>query len=174
MAKIDLDRPSNIASGSRAGLAAQRVSSVTRVAAFRILSHRMGQLSCVFVGGALGTAAREAISLAYPAADGVPYAIGLINIGGAMLLGLVTGLLTGRDRHRHQGARLLFGTGLCGGFTTYSTFATQVAELAGRGSAGIGIGYGLVTAILGVVAAWIGLLIGGANLVRPAAARATR
>lgn len=134
-----------------------------RRAGYRLLGRRTGLIAAVFLGGVIGTAAREAIGLAFPSAGGVPYATAVINIGGALVLGLLTGALTGRVRRRHQGLRLLFGTGMCGGFTTYSTLATQTETLVGAGAVGGALGYALGTLLIGAAAAWLGLVIGGAG-----------
>lgn len=126
-----------------------------------MLGYRTGMLVAVFLGGVIGTVAREAISLVFPS-SGVPWATAAINVSGALILGLLTGALIGRMRRRHHGLRLLFGTGLCGGFTTYSTFVGQTAVLLRDGSTGSSLGYALGTLVLGAAAAWAGLVAGGA------------
>ena len=138
-----------------------RVTAPLRRVGYRMLGHRAGLLGAVFIGGALGTATREAVGLAFPTV-GIPWATGAINVVGALILGLLAGALTGRVRRRHQGLRLLLGTGLCGGFTTYSTFAAQTATLLRDGSAGSAFGYALGTLVFGAAAAWLGLAAGGA------------
>ena len=52
----------------------------------------------------------------------LPWGTMLVNVVGAFLLGLVTGL--GLDAE----AVALFGTGFCGALTTYSAFAVQAYE----------------------------------------------
>lgn len=80
-----------------------------------------------------------------------------INIVGALTLGVVVGVLASR----HPAARAFFGTGLLGGFTTFSLFAAQTANNASGGGVGIGGGV-LAFAIMaaGVLAAGAGLRIG--------------
>lgn len=147
--------------GSRSHAVPVGTPSAIRRVAYRFVDHRVGALACVFAGGAVGTAARETIGLAWPTI-GVPYATGAINVLGALVLGLLTGMLTGRVRHRHRGLRLLLGTGFCGGFTTYSTLAEQSADLAGHGLWGSGVLYALGTLLIGAVAAWAGIAAGAA------------
>ncbi|MFT4233768.1 MAG: CrcB family protein [Microbacterium sp.] len=116
----------------------------------------------VFVGGALGVAAREGLILAIPDLGAVPLAILVINLTGALLLGLLLEGLSrrGPDRGRRRAARLLVGTGFMGGFTTYSAPAADSAALIGAGSVGVGIAYALVTVIVGACATWAGILLG--------------
>lgn len=95
------------------------------------------------------------------------WAIFWINIAGALLLGVLLEHLAhrGPDEGRRRTLRLLLGTGVLGGFTTYSTLATSTAVLflAGRGLAGTG--YALLTVLAGAIATGSGLAIAG--LVRP-------
>lgn len=126
---------------------------------------RPAYLLLVFVGGTVGTAAREAVSLAWPPVNGVPYAIFGVNVIGAFLLGVLLEALVrrGPDHGRRRRLRLLLGTGVMGGFTTYSAFATDTAALLGSGSVGAGIGYGLATVIVGAVATWAGIATAAAT-----------
>lgn len=125
---------------------------------------RPGALLLVFVGGTLGTAAREALSLAFPPLDGVPYAIFAINIVGALMLGVLLESLArrGPDRGRRQRLRLLLGTGVMGGFTTYSALATDTAQLIGAGAIGAGLAYGLGTVLVGAIATGAGIAFASA------------
>ncbi|MGK9149071.1 CrcB family protein [Plantibacter flavus] len=121
----------------------------------------------VAVGGALGTAAREAISLATPTVGGVPVAILCINVAGAFLLGVLLEslLLRGPDEGRRRSLRLFLGTGILGGFTTYSALASDSGVLLLGGAAPTGIAYALGTVVLGGLASWLGII--AARRLRP-------
>jgi CrcB protein len=119
-------------------------------------------LGVVLVGGAVGTAAREALTLAVPTVGGLPLAILLINVAGAFVLGLLLEALArrGPDVGRRRLLRLGAGTGFCGGFTTYSALAVGAAELLRAGSTGLAIGYAVGSVLLGAIAAWLGVFVG--------------
>lgn len=131
---------------------------------------RGASLLLVALGGAVGSAGRAAVALALP---GSPLAATLlVNVVGAFALGALVAVLDGAGRGRagrgragrRQGrlhrARLLLGTGLCGGFTTYSAVAVQAAELV-RDSAMLGAaGYVLLTLAAGASATVAGLALG--------------
>ncbi|KQO60066.1 hypothetical protein ASF23_15295 [Curtobacterium sp. Leaf261] len=124
-------------------------------------------LGVVAVGGALGTAARDALSGLFPAQHGVSWAIFWINVAGALLLGLLLEHLAhrGPDEGRRRTMRLLLGTGVLGGFTTYSTLATSTALLFLDSRGLVGAGYGLLTVLVGAAATALGLVVAG--LLRP-------
>jgi CrcB protein len=123
---------------------------------------RPSMLAVVAVGGALGTAAREAVSLTIPTVGGLPLAILVINVAGAFVLGVLLEALVrnGPDSGGRRLLRLGAGTGFCGGFTTYSTLAAGTAELLGSGTTGIAVGYAVGSVLLGTTAAWVGVAVG--------------
>lgn len=125
-------------------------------------------IAMVALGGAIGTGAREAISLALPPLDGVPVAILGINVVGAFLLGLLLEslLLRGSDTGRRRSLRLFLGTGILGGFTTYSALAADSGVLLLDGRAPVAIAYAVGTVVLGGVASWLGI-IAARRLRRP-------
>ena len=126
---------------------------------------RCACLGIVFIGGSLGTVAREALSLAMPPVNGIPYTIFGINVLGAFLLGVLLQGLSRRepDLGRRRTLRLLLGTGFLGGFTTYSALATDSAALIGNGASGAGVAYALATVLAGAVATWCGIAAGMAT-----------
>lgn len=129
-------------------------------------------LGVVFVGGTVGTAAREALGLTFPAVDGAPVGILVANLVGAFLLGVLLEALVRRGGASPRGTRLrlLLGTGFLGGFTTYSALTTHTALLLGEGRSGVGLGYALATVLVGALATWAGIAVAAAA-VRPAQSR---
>lgn len=104
-------------------------------------------------GGMVGTAAR--LGLGMLIAD-APAAVLVANLAGALLLGILTARLPASD------LRILLGTGLLGGFTTYSAFAVDSVELWAATPA-LAVGYVVFSLASGLLAAWAGLRIGGAS-----------
>ena len=130
--------------------------------AVRAVHLRWSNLGLVAIGGAVGTAIREACAVRWPApAGGFPLTILVINVVGAFALGLLLELLArgGVDGGRRRAVRLLIGTGVLGGFTTYSTFATDSASLAGT-SIGVSFADVAATLILGIAASTAGIAAG--------------
>jgi CrcB protein len=117
-------------------------------------------LVAVALGGSAGALLRWLLELGLPAGSGWPWATLLANVLGSAALGW----LVARDElHPVRGwLRAGAGTGLLGGFTTFSTYAVQVAVL-GRGEPGLAAGYLVVTPLLCVTAA---ALAGTATLRR--------
>ena len=122
---------------------------------------RWAPLGWVTLGGALGAAAREGAALLIPHLGAVPIAIAVVNIIGAFLLGYLYEAVTrlGSGDSKAQTLRLLLGTGFCGGFTTYSSLATDTAVLNSSGHFGLALGYAFGTVILGAFATWAGIVI---------------
>lgn len=122
---------------------------------------RWAAIALVFVGGGFGAASREGLSLAIPNLGQVPIAIPIINVVGAFLLGYLYEAVTRLDSARPTGAnlKLLLGTGFCGGFTTYSSLATDTAVLFRDGLPGSAVVYALATVIVGALATWAGIAI---------------
>lgn len=125
---------------------------------------RARYLLLVAAGGTAGTAAREGLTLAFPADPSFNTVIFAINLVGALLLGVLLESLVraGSDEGRRRTARLLLGTGALGGFTTYSTLATDTAHLLTTGQAGPAALYALGTVLLGALASWTGIALAGA------------
>lgn len=118
-------------------------------------------IGLVAAGGAVGAACREALSLWIPSVNGVPIAIAIINVIGAFLLGYLYEGLTRLPKGDKTVGRLklLLGTGFCGGFTTYSSLATDTAVLNSNGDWGWALLYSLGTVIVGALATLLGIVI---------------
>lgn len=119
-------------------------------------------LGLVFLGGTLGVLARAALTLVVPDLGGLPIAVFIANILGAFLLGLLLEVLTRDDGEvtAQRSIRLLLGTGVLGGFTTYSALAQAVVLLWADGSVLLALGYGVATLLIGGIATWLGMLLG--------------
>jgi CrcB protein len=115
-------------------------------------------LLLAIAGGALGVAARALLTV--PLADAasslvVPAVTAVINIVGSFLLGLVVGGLDGRHPH----LRVFVGTGVLGGFTTYSAFAVH-AVTTFTAAPIVGLLLIVLSIFGGVLAAGAGLVFG--------------
>jgi fluoride exporter len=98
-------------------------------------------VAAVFTGGALGTAARAALSVAFPISGAQwPWPTFAVNILGAFLLGYFTTRLQERlplSSYR----RPLLGTGVCGGLTTFSTMQVEIVRMLDARYFGLALGY---------------------------------
>ena len=118
-------------------------------------------LGLVAGGGTVGTALREALSIIVPAVDGVSVIVLAINVVGAFALGVLLEALVrrGTDEGWRRTLRLLLGTGVLGGFTTYSALAADSGALLTNGRTGAAIVYALATVILGAAATFTGITL---------------
>lgn len=115
----------------------------------------------VGAGGALGSIARflcqKYITEGYP--HGFPFGTFLVNIAGCFLIGLFFGLVE-RGSLLNAEWRLFLITGICGGFTTFSTFAAENIQLLKDGQITYFSLYTAGSVVLGILATWLGIVIG--------------
>ena len=111
-------------------------------------------------GGLLGASARWIIATTWPVAvDRFPTTTLAINLAGAFAIGLVVARLLER-RPQLLVAHSFLGTGILGGFTTFSTMTVEVVVLVDAGQVWRAGGYLAVSLVLGVVLAAGGLALG--------------
>jgi CrcB protein len=105
-------------------------------------------LTAVFVGGAIGTLARAALATtAVPDPGRWPWPTFVANIGGSVLLGLIGTRLAATDIRRP-----LWGTGVCGGLTTFSTVQVETLLMIQHGRYLLAAGYTAAGIIAGLLA----------------------
>lgn len=109
----------------------------------------------VGLGGALGSMLRYGMTILCAALNlsGNAATFG-VNILGSFLIGLFTGCC------REGSLLLLLTVGLCGGFTTFSTFSMQNVRMLQEGRIGSALIYILATVIVCIVMAWLGYRLG--------------
>jgi len=122
---------------------------------------RLTALAAVWAGGVVGAGARVGITAAAPMMT-FPLVTFVINVVGAFALGLLLeSLLHSRiDDGRQTVIRLAVGTGLLGGFTTYSTLAVDTVLLLRSGASLAALGYAGGTVLVGVLASAAGVRLG--------------
>jgi CrcB protein len=125
---------------------------------------RWSLLGLVAAGGTIGTALRQGLLLLAPDFEAFPFTTFGINLVGAFALGVLLEVLVraGPDEGRRRGIRLLVGTGVLGGFTTYSALAAATATLSTTGLAGWAVAYALGTVVLGAAMSAAGIALGAA------------
>ena len=115
----------------------------------------------VAFGGMLGSIARYWLAGVIQRLDGVEFPFGTlgVNVLGSFIVGVVMALSLERGT-LPPNARIFLAIGLCGGFTTMSTFSYETMALLRDGQAILGLGNVAATLIACLVAVWLGQVIG--------------
>ncbi len=135
------------------------------------------RLSLVMLGSALGGALRYGVAEwaqglrgpwtpAGPDTAAFPIGILIVNVLGSLLLGLIVGLLANDVSSGAAQLRLLLAVGLCGGFTTFSTFSLDTVRLLQSGAPGVAAANVALSLVLGVAGCGAGLALAG-TFARP-------
>lgn len=132
-----------------------------------MFGHDNRELAAVFIGGAIGAVARAGLAaLTVPDPAAWPWPTFVANIAGAFLLGYLTTRLLERlpvSSYR----RPLWGTGFCGGLTTFSTMQVETLHMLQHQYYGLAAAYTVVSLIVGLIAVHL-----ATGLVRRARLRA--
>ncbi|SCF83536.1 CrcB protein [Streptomyces sp. MnatMP-M27] len=118
---------------------------------------RRGQwpvVAAVAVGGVIGAWARYGAALLWPTAPGsFPWTTFWVNVIGCGVIGVFMVIITDVWA-AHRLVRPFFGTGVLGGFTTFSTYAVDIQRLVEDGRAGTGLLYLAATMLAALAAVW--------------------
>ena len=115
-------------------------------------------VNCIFVGlgGFIGAVCRYLIGLVPMKAQPVfPVKTFLINIIGAFAIGLIAALAA-KNSSVDPHLILFLKMGICGGFTTFSTFSLEALTLLERNQKGIAVVYIFLSVVGCVIGVWFG------------------
>lgn len=110
----------------------------------------------VGLGGGIGAIFRYLISL-LPNSSIFPIWTLAVNFLGAVLIGFISGICT--KNNISNNATLFLKTGLCGGFTTFSTFSLESFNLLNSGHKIMGGTYIVFSVMLCLIGIFIGITI---------------
>jgi CrcB protein len=125
-------------------------------------------LLLVAVGGGLGAAARFVVDGEIRArhGGGFPWGTFVVNVSGSFLIGVFSTLFFTLARHGVSTdvaylVQVSLITGLCGGYTTFSTATVESVRLAQSGRMRLALANALGTLVVTVTAAGLGVAVGG-------------
>lgn len=106
----------------------------------------------VGAGGAIGAVFRYLLGQVLPKlGSGFPLGTFAVNLIGCFAIGLIAGA-AGRHSGLDPRLVLFLQTGICGGFTTFSTFSLEILSLFEEGKFTVGLFYIVLSVVLGVLA----------------------
>lgn len=112
----------------------------------------------IALGGACGALARYGVGVRWPGQpDRFPWSTFAINVAGCFCIGILMVLVV-EVWVAHRLLRPFLGTGVLGGFTTFSTYAVDIQDLLRGGHAPLALGYLFGTVVAALFAAWSGTL----------------
>jgi fluoride exporter len=118
----------------------------------------MKNVLLVFVGSGIGGSLRFLLGNALRVNYNY-WSTALINIIGSLILGGLMAKISGQNSTASFNIQLFLCIGLCGGFTTFSTFSLEAMQLMQAGNYGQALLYTSVSLVLCIVFCWLGFLI---------------
>ena len=118
-------------------------------------------LECIMVGigGFIGSVCRYLIGLLpVETNNGFPIKTLAINAIGSFVISAIT-VLAAKNKALNPQIVLMLKVGVCGGFTTFSTFAYESTELMKSGHIGIAFAYVISSIVLGIAAIFAAQLL---------------
>lgn len=117
-------------------------------------------LLIVGLGGGIGSVFRYLTSVWTQklVQSAFPWATFIVNVLGCLIIGILVGFFT-KQQIENLDLKLLFVTGFCGGFTTFSAFALENMKLFQTENSLLALLYIALSVILGVFAVWTGMMI---------------
>lgn len=121
----------------------------------------MTNLLLVAAGGAIGASLRHLSGIAAMRLFGVgfPWATLFVNVIGSFLMGLFIAWMVKKIGVSND-VRLFVATGILGGFTTFSAFSLDVANMVERGAISTAFIYIAASVVISLAAVFIGLWFG--------------
>ena len=112
----------------------------------------------IALGGALGSMARYAtgVYVGRWLGSAFPWSTLLINILGSFLIGVFAESFA-LQWDTSQSTRAFLIVGICGGYTTFSTFSLDIVTLLNRGEASLALTYVLASVVIGLGGLYAGL-----------------
>jgi CrcB protein len=125
-----------------------------------MLPDTIRNIIAVGAGSFIGGIARYLVSLAMKGiSKGFPWATLLVNLLGCLIIGLLWGFLS-RNASESTSWGLFLTVGLCGGFTTFSTFSKEALTMLQTGQIWGFASYIALSILAGIVLVAIGYYIG--------------
>ena len=125
-----------------------------------MLPDTIRNIIAVGAGSFIGGIARYLVSLAMKGiSKGFPWATLLVNLLGCLTIGLLWGFLS-RNASESSSWGLFLTVGLCGGFTTFSTFSKEALTMLQTGQIWGFASYIALSILAGIVLVAIGYYIG--------------
>lgn len=120
----------------------------------------MKQLLIIFMGGGIGTVFRFLLSKLIPySGNGFPWSTFSTNLIGCLIIGIISGYFFRTGSNDQSDMVLFYTIGLCGGFTTFSTYAYENLNFLKSGDYLNFLFYSLISVIFGILMVYLGMII---------------